>query len=510
MPVPYIGKGKGRAQLGGHQTSSAAKDGRRSKGGSKGGPSSARWKHSKTLARTSEQQQDLNEPKSVDPKCDFCPPASRTGGTLPSPMLGPYSKGRMRKEIHVHHVCAMWAPEVYHDPDTNDLVNVASAYHRSRGLTCTVCLERGATVGCYVPSCPNVYHYCCLYGTPPPSANREANGRCVRHDNYYAAFCSAHAARANDDVFMQRMRADSELTKFLSDRAAAVESALDGNPEQGRDCPGFVATGLRRNETETIFCRVWGITSAPTNSSWVTIVGRHPRRLLEPGERISIKDCPRRVPSTALAVATGEIGGIRGGRARTVVATTTPVGDRSGNETAAASPVREEAGSCKGAVDPVGGKARSGAVAARAVGAGEGSGKGAVAPSAPDPVAGAKEAQRGTGRRTGPSPPVFLLRNLQQGWAVGRQVLRQSLPAIPSSFLHATVMQQTQHRPQSLPLDTERRGGAAGGDGSGGAGGSRRVGKGATTTGPWPAPLPVTAAEDDGDGASRCQRERDL
>jgi len=409
----------------------------------------------------------------------------------------------------VHYVCAMWAPEVYHDPDTNDLVNVASEYHRSRGLTCTVCLARGATVGCYVPSCPNVYHYCCLYGTPPPSANRDANGPCVLHDNYYAAFCSAHAAETNDDVLMQRMRADSELSKFLSDRAAAVDSALDGNPEQGRDCPGFVATGLRRNETETIFCRVWGITSVPTNSSWVTMVGRHHRRLLKPGERISIKDCPHRVPSTALAVVTGAIGGIRGGGARTMAAATTPVGDRSGNETAAASPVREEAGSREGAVDPVGGKARSGAVAAQAVGAGEGSGQGYVAPSAPGPVAGSNEAERGTGRRTGPSPPVFLLRNLQQCRAVGRQVLRQSLPAIPSSFLHATVMQQTHYRPQSLTLDTERRGGAASGDGSGGAGASRRVGQGAAAMGPWPAPLPVTAGEDDGDGASRFQTERD-
>jgi len=372
-----------------------------------------------------------------------------------------------------------------------------------------VCLARGATVGCYVPSCPNVYPYCCLYGAPPPSANREANGPCVRHDNYNAAFCAAHSAKANDDVFMQRMRADSELSKFLSDRAAAVESALDGNPEQCRDCPGSVATGLRRNEPETIFCRVWGITSVPTNSSWVTIVGRHPRRLLEPGVQISIKDCPRRVPSTALSVATGAIGGICGGGARTMEAATAPVGDRSDNETAAASPVREEAGSCEGVVDSVGGKARSGAVAAHTVGAGEGKGKGAAAPSAPGRVAGAKEAKRGTGRRTGPSPPVLLLRNLQQGRAVGRQVLRQSLPAISSSFLHATVMQQTHHRPQSLPLDTERRGGAAGGDGSGAAGRSRRVGQGPIAMGPWPAPLPVTDAEDDRDGASRFQTERD-
>lgn len=81
------------------------------------------------------------------PTCDFCPVVNRNGGTLPSPMLGPFTKGSMRKNTYVHHICAMWAPEVFHDPATNELTNVIAAYQRSRGLECTVCLAKGATVG---------------------------------------------------------------------------------------------------------------------------------------------------------------------------------------------------------------------------------------------------------------------------------------------------------------------------------------------------------------------------
>jgi len=57
--------------------------------------------------------------------------------------------------------------------------------HLRPWLKCTVCLTNGATVGCYVPTCQNVYHFCCLYGTPPPSLSlTDNNGKCKRHDDY--------------------------------------------------------------------------------------------------------------------------------------------------------------------------------------------------------------------------------------------------------------------------------------------------------------------------------------
>jgi len=147
------------------------------------------------------------EAEHADLICDFCPKVNRNGGTLASLMLGPFHRGG--KKIHMHHVCAMWAPEVFYDPETDHLQNVVSAYTRSRGLLCSVCQSNGATVGCYVEHCPNVYHYCCLYGIPLPSRScPEGGGSCTRHDDYFSAFCPGHASRAFDDVYLEQMRGD--------------------------------------------------------------------------------------------------------------------------------------------------------------------------------------------------------------------------------------------------------------------------------------------------------------
>jgi len=285
----------------------------------------------------------------------------------------------------------MWAPEVYHDPETNKLMNVGSAYHRSRGVTCTVCLTRGATVGCYAPSCHNVYHFCCLHGTPPPWAYPEANGPCIRHDNYYAAFCSAHSSNANDGDFMQQMMADAELSNLLSDRAAAVESALLRNTEQGRECPSFDATGLRRSETETIFCGVWGVSCVTTATSWVTGMRRPQRRLLLPEKRISFRYVPLRVPRTALGVITGAICRSPCGRSSSRTAADAGVSIRPGSGTRAVAADRGEVGSRPGA----------------------------LAPAAREAASGTEADERDPMLRTGLRPPVFLLRNMRQSREVG-------------------------------------------------------------------------------------------
>jgi len=153
---------------------------------------------------------------SPNPRATFFPLVNRTGGTLPSPMLGPFIKGNMRKSVYVHKVCAMWVPEAYHNPDTDQLCNVIPAYHRRLQLTCSVCGDKGSSVGCYVPECPRVCPSCCLYAAPPPSlAHVENDGRCFRHDEDYAAFCPAHSARATDYLLMQQMTADAAHSRLL-------------------------------------------------------------------------------------------------------------------------------------------------------------------------------------------------------------------------------------------------------------------------------------------------------
>jgi len=161
--APYSGKGKGRAGSG-------------SAGGSGAGPSApsngdASWGPvaEKEGAFSDGRKKARTEPvvEQAEPVCAFYPRVNHNGGTLLTPMLGPFTfqKG---KTFFIHHICAVRAPEVYHDPETDDLRNVVAAYHRSRGLMCSVCITNGATVGRYVPECARAYHYCCLYGIPQP------------------------------------------------------------------------------------------------------------------------------------------------------------------------------------------------------------------------------------------------------------------------------------------------------------------------------------------------------
>lgn len=60
----------------------------------------------------------------------------------------------------VHTNCAMWSAEVFEEID-GSLQNVHSAISRGRKIKCTVCQNRGATVGCNVKSCGEHYHYPC-------------------------------------------------------------------------------------------------------------------------------------------------------------------------------------------------------------------------------------------------------------------------------------------------------------------------------------------------------------
>ena len=58
---------------------------------------------------------------------------------------------------------------------------------------------------------------------------------------------------------------------------------------QGMDCPNYQVKGLRRSETETVFCRVWGVSSVDLDSSWITAAGSQYRRVFRSGERVELR-----------------------------------------------------------------------------------------------------------------------------------------------------------------------------------------------------------------------------
>jgi len=273
----------------------------------------------------------------------------------------------------MHHVCAIRAPEVCYHPDTNTLQNVDTAYTRSRCLVCTVCSLKGATIGCYVSECKNVYHHRCLYGSTAPSpSSPEAGGSCLRLDEYYVALCPAHVSRAGDRDLVRSMRADAGL----SNSQASLSDETDA--------PGFKITGIRRYQTGTIYCRAWGLLSVPVEKRWAMIVTRPVWRLLRPGEAFRARERPRCNPHAALPVALRTLAFSSDGAVGAEVRDDMPVPARSSDALVCAN-------------------TRDGGSGGQDVGDATASG----APRAPLGIA-AGAGQGGTGRGS----PVFLVRNL--------------------------------------------------------------------------------------------------
>ncbi|XP_075145916.1 histone lysine N-methyltransferase trithorax [Haematobia irritans] len=85
----------------------------------------------------------------------------------------------------VHTNCALWSAEVFEEID-GSLQNVHSAVSRGRMIKCSVCGNRGATVGCNVKSCGEHYHYPCA---------RSKNCAFLADKSMY---CPTHAPSANN------------------------------------------------------------------------------------------------------------------------------------------------------------------------------------------------------------------------------------------------------------------------------------------------------------------------
>jgi len=162
--------------------------------------------------------------------CGLCPLDTRTGGILPSPLMGPYAVSlgsRPTRSVYVHRICALWAPEVFYDETRGTLRNVVQAYRRGRHLRCSACRVVGATIGCQVSTCPRVFHFLCLQ-----------RGHCAFVQARYAAWCSRHACLLSDSADTGNLSADGpspEQDKVEgsegddSDKEETVESEHEGN-----------------------------------------------------------------------------------------------------------------------------------------------------------------------------------------------------------------------------------------------------------------------------------------
>ena len=59
-----------------------------------------------------------------------------------------------------HLNCALWSTEVY-ETVSGALMCVEQAYKRSINIECASCKQKGASLTCFSPRCPNAYHFPC-------------------------------------------------------------------------------------------------------------------------------------------------------------------------------------------------------------------------------------------------------------------------------------------------------------------------------------------------------------
>ena len=112
----------------------------------------------------------------------------------------------------LHLSCALWSSEVYETLD-GSLENVVSAVTRSRNLLCTVCHQRGATIGCCHSDCSANFHFRC--GLAEKADFKEDK----------TVYCYKHA---------QKYASKENVRTFQTDRFVWV----DADPEEEKSRPG--------------------------------------------------------------------------------------------------------------------------------------------------------------------------------------------------------------------------------------------------------------------------------
>ncbi|KAF9317926.1 hypothetical protein BG003_000155 [Podila horticola] len=98
--------------------------------------------------------------------CAFC---NDEGTANKDPFIGPYpfllaSTNRYgdakKRNFWAHDACARHSPEVIQGKD-GTWYNVSMAMRRGRTVKCTLCKEKGATIGCFEPKCYRSFHVPC-------------------------------------------------------------------------------------------------------------------------------------------------------------------------------------------------------------------------------------------------------------------------------------------------------------------------------------------------------------
>ena len=116
---------------------------------------------------------------------------------------------RLDEWIHIN--CGLWSNEVYETMD-GSLQNLTQAVSRSRGLHCSRCDKRGASVGCCHDNCVKNYHFNCGI-LAKADFKEDKTVYCYKHAQKYANKQNIVDFSVHRCVFVDRQPPEDNATR---------------------------------------------------------------------------------------------------------------------------------------------------------------------------------------------------------------------------------------------------------------------------------------------------------
>lgn len=112
-----------------------------------------------------------------------------------------------RKGQFAHFNCAFYSPQVKYIGETESWFNIKKEIIRSRGLLCKHCNLRGATLGCYYPSCNYVVHIPCAVNSG------EWNPKAYHNIIDSEFFCSKHFHLQQERIMQKDEKFGNDISR---------------------------------------------------------------------------------------------------------------------------------------------------------------------------------------------------------------------------------------------------------------------------------------------------------
>lgn len=160
--------------------------------------------------------------------CAFC---RASGNSETAGQMMHYSNGSSvtkQKEmpsnvIHVHKLCAEWAPDVYFKDDC--VMNLEVEVARGTKIKCTICGLKGAALGCCFTKCRRSFHVPCALSAP----------ECRWDVDNFVMLCPAHSSRK----FPNERRSSTSSKRSSSLPRRGQHFADKGTLPRGDKSPGI-------------------------------------------------------------------------------------------------------------------------------------------------------------------------------------------------------------------------------------------------------------------------------